>query len=79
MAAHDLIMPDLEMPDTPARLTLWLVPRGSRVAEGEPIAEVLAGPVTVDLSAPADGILHETLVDEDDPVEPGQRLAVVKG
>jgi len=78
MTMHDLIMPDLEMPDTPARLTLWLVPCGSRVSEGEPIAEILAGPVTVDLSAPADGILRETLVAEDDLVEPGQRLAVVE-
>ncbi|MFH1265389.1 MAG: lipoyl domain-containing protein [Planctomycetota bacterium] len=71
-------MPDLGFDDRPIRAGLWLVERGSRVAEGDPLLEVLAGSAVVDLAAPADGVLLETLVEEDTPLRPGQRLAVIE-
>ena len=66
------------MDDVPIRVSLWLVGRGARVTEGEPLLEVLAGPATVDLPAPADGILAETLVAEEDRLAVGQRLGVIE-
>ncbi|OHB66837.1 MAG: hypothetical protein A2V70_03925 [Planctomycetes bacterium RBG_13_63_9] len=71
-------MPELGIEDQPIVVSLWLVEQGSRVAEGEPLLEVLAGPATVDLPAPADGVLIEKLVEEDDPLVVGQRLAVIE-
>ena len=59
-------------------LSLWLVGEGTRVAEDEPVAEVMAGAVTVDLPAPADGTLVEQLVDEGEPLTVGCRLAVIQ-
>ena len=78
MARHHLTLPALGIDDQPIRVSLWLAPRGSHVAEGDPILEVLAGPATVDLPAPADGVLIETLVEEDDLIAVGQRLAVIE-
>ena len=40
----------------------WLVEPGSAVVEGDRLLEVLAGCVTVDLPAPASGIVSELLV-----------------
>ncbi len=77
MTRYDLILPDLGI-DEPIAASLWLVERGSRVVAGDPLLEVLAGPATVDLPAPADGVLVEMLVDEDDPLHVGQRLAVIE-
>jgi pyruvate/2-oxoglutarate dehydrogenase complex dihydrolipoamide acyltransferase (E2) component len=77
MKGEDLVLPDLGL-DEPIALSLWLVKQGGRVVEGEPIAEVMGGETTVDLPAPADGVLAEHLVEEGDPLSVGQRLAVIE-
>lgn len=75
---HVLRLPDLGLGQTPVVASLWLVQRGSEVTEGDRVLEVLAGEVTVDLSAPASGILSELLVDDDDPLAIDQPLAVIE-
>jgi 2-oxoglutarate dehydrogenase E2 component (dihydrolipoamide succinyltransferase) len=79
MLRRDLLLPDLGLDDQPITISVWLVAVGSRVREGDPVVEVLAGPATVDLPSPVDGVLVEILVEEDEPVTPGQTLAVVEG
>jgi pyruvate/2-oxoglutarate dehydrogenase complex dihydrolipoamide acyltransferase (E2) component len=74
----DLGLPDLGLDDQPISLSNWLVSRGARVAEGEPLAEILVGPATVDLPAPASGVLVKRLVDVDEPLSVGQVLAVIE-
>jgi len=78
MPRIELRLPDLGLDDQPITLSGWLVPRGARVAAGERVAEVLAGPATVDLPSPADGVLIQRLVDEDEPIVVGQSLAVIE-
>ena len=78
MTRFDLILPDLGLGEQPVLAGLWLVEQGGHVSAGEPVLEVLAGSVVVDLPAPTDGVLVETLVDEDTPLQPGQRLAVIR-
>jgi pyruvate/2-oxoglutarate dehydrogenase complex dihydrolipoamide acyltransferase (E2) component len=78
MDCRELILPDLGLDDQPIALSLWLVKEGARVAEGEPVVEVMAGPVTVDLPAPADGVLTRKLVAEGEPLAVGQRLAAIE-
>jgi pyruvate/2-oxoglutarate dehydrogenase complex dihydrolipoamide acyltransferase (E2) component len=71
-------LPELGLGDRPIVLSTWLVKEGARVREGEPAVEVLAGAVTVDLPAPADGIIAERFVAEGDAIVVGQRLARLK-
>ncbi|MGO9108392.1 MAG: biotin/lipoyl-containing protein [Thermoguttaceae bacterium] len=78
MARIELCLPDLGLGDQPITLSMWLVPRGARVAAGERVAEVLAGPATVDLPSPVDGVLIKRLTDEDEPIAVGQPLAVIE-
>ena len=74
----DLTLPDLGIDDQPIVLSLWLVKERSQVTEGEPVVEVMAGAVTVDLPAPADGVLAEKLVAEGESLTVGQRLALIE-
>ena len=75
---HVLRLPELGLSHVPIVASLWLVRRGNEVSEGDRLLEVLAGEVTIDLSAPASGILLEKLVAADEPLVVGQPLAVIE-
>ena len=78
MNATPLTLPDLGLGDQPIVLSLWLVKRGARVAEGEPLVEVLAGAATVDLPSPIEGVLREKTAAAGDVLVVGQRLAMIE-
>jgi pyruvate/2-oxoglutarate dehydrogenase complex dihydrolipoamide acyltransferase (E2) component len=78
MSRIELRLPDLGLDGQPISLSNWLVSRGSRVERGEPLAEILAGPATVDLPSPAAGVLVKRLVDVDEPLSVGQVLAIIE-
>jgi pyruvate dehydrogenase E2 component (dihydrolipoamide acetyltransferase) len=78
MPRHDLCLPDLGIDDQPIVLSLWLAKEGSRVSEGAQVVEVLCGGATVDLPAPAEGVLLAKLVEEGESLTVGQRLAVIE-
>ena len=75
---HPLVLPDLGLGDMSIAISVWLVPRGATVMEGDRLVEVLADSVTVDLPSPANGVLIETLAAEDDLVVPGQVLGYIE-
>jgi pyruvate/2-oxoglutarate dehydrogenase complex dihydrolipoamide acyltransferase (E2) component len=68
-----LVVPDLGLDGL--ALSLWLVPPGAAVLEGDRVAELVGGGATIDLVAPLEGRLVAWLVDEDDPVTAGTVLA----
>jgi len=70
-----LVVPELGLVGVPLILSLWLVPEGSEVLEGDRVVEILGGGTTIDLEAPVTGRLLRLLVDEDDPVRPGTAIA----
>jgi pyruvate dehydrogenase E2 component (dihydrolipoamide acetyltransferase) len=78
MNGTPLTLPDLGLDNEPIVLTLWLVKRGSRVTEGEPLVEVLAGAATVDLPSPADGVLADKSAAAGDVLAVGQQLATIE-
>lgn len=70
-----LLVPDLGLPGGLITLSLWLVPEGAEVLEGDRVAELLSGAATIDLEAPVTGRLVRQLVDEDAAVTPGMPIA----
>ncbi len=70
-------VPSLDIGE-PIRLTLWLVPPGSMVNQGERIVELLCGPAVVEVPAPVSGKLVQILVPEDHPVQEGQVLGFLQ-
>ena len=73
-----VILPDLGIgPDVPIVVSYWFASRGEQVWEGERLVEILAGPATFDVPAPATGRLAAIHGREDDRVQPGSVLGVV--
>ena len=74
---HALTLPDLDLPGATVTASSWLAATGARVVEGDRLLEVLAGEATIDLAAPATGILAKRCVEIDDVLEVGQLLAII--
>jgi pyruvate/2-oxoglutarate dehydrogenase complex dihydrolipoamide acyltransferase (E2) component len=70
-----LAVPDLGLEAGPVSLSLWLVPAGARVMEGDRVVELALGGATIDLEAPVSGRLVVQFVEEDEAVAVGAVLA----
>ncbi len=64
--------------DDEGELTAWLEPAGADVEAGQPIAEVTASKVVVEIQAPVAGRLRH-LVEEGAALAAGHEIAVVEG
>jgi 2-oxoglutarate dehydrogenase E2 component (dihydrolipoamide succinyltransferase) len=81
MAARNrcaLTLPDLGAGEMPVTASVWLVDVGEEVTEGDRLLEVCFGAASVDLPAPASGVLVQALVAEDDVLSVGQELGVIE-
>ena len=77
--SSEIILPELAESMTSATLTTWLKQPGDTVRLGEPVAEVETDKTTVEIEAPADGILDEIhVVAGTEDVAVGTVLAVVR-
>lgn len=70
-----MIVPDIGVVGVPLVVSLWLVPEGAAVMEGDRVVELACGGATIDLEAPVSGRLARQLVDEDAPVSAGTVIA----
>jgi len=73
--ATSVVMPALEMTQESGRLVAWLKRDGESVNKGEPLMEVETDKVTIEIEAPASGILGGVLIKENDVVPVGQTIA----
>jgi pyruvate dehydrogenase E2 component (dihydrolipoamide acetyltransferase) len=73
----DVIMPALEMAQETGKVVRWLKAEGETVAKGEPLLEIETDKVTVEIEAPADGLLAGIRAAEGDEVPVGEAIAVV--
>lgn len=74
---HELVMPRLSDTMTEGTISRWLKAIGDPVSKGDPLAEVETDKVTVELEAPADGVLVAMLVADGGAIEVGGIVAVV--
>ena len=75
--ATEVIMPALEMAQETGKLLRWIKAEGEAVTKGEPLMEIETDKVTVEIEAPADGILGMVTASEGDDVPVGQTIAFV--
>ena len=71
----ELRLPHFDLPGTPVTVCSWHVKIGQKVIEGDRLVEVHAGDVTIDLPAPASGVLSERCAEIDQIVAAGDVLA----
>ncbi|MGH7774791.1 MAG: dihydrolipoamide acetyltransferase family protein [Candidatus Binatia bacterium] len=75
--ATDVIMPALGMAQEKGSLVSWLKKEGEPVTKGEPLMEVETDKATVEIEAPASGILAQVTAAPGDEVPVGQKIAVI--
>ena len=73
----NIIMPALELAQESGKVVHWLKRPGDAVQKGEPIVEIETDKVTVEIEAPASGVLRDVTAREGDVVPVGQTIAVI--
>jgi len=70
-------MPALELAQETGKLLRWIKAAGDTVRKGEPIAEIETDKVTLELEAPASGVLSAVTAQEGDVVPVGHTIAQI--
>jgi len=73
----NVIMPALELAQETGKVLRWMKAPGDPVRKGEPIVEIETDKVTVEIEAPASGILSSVTAQEGDVVPVGQTIALI--
>src|SRR3989442_2419148 len=73
----DVIMPALGVAQEKGTLLNWLKAEGQSVTKGEPLMEIETDKATVEIEAPASGILTNVTASVGDEVPVGNRIAVI--
>jgi pyruvate dehydrogenase E2 component (dihydrolipoamide acetyltransferase) len=73
----NIIMPALELAQETGKVLHWLKRPGDTVRKGEPIVEIETDKVTVEIEAPASGVLGDVSAHEGDVVPVGRPIAVI--
>ncbi|HEY7519264.1 MAG TPA: dihydrolipoamide acetyltransferase family protein [Methylomirabilota bacterium] len=72
-----VIMPALELAQETGKVLRWLKSAGDTVVKGEPIVEIETDKVTVEVEAPASGVLRDVTAREGDVVAVGKTIALI--
>jgi pyruvate dehydrogenase E2 component (dihydrolipoamide acetyltransferase) len=75
--ATDVIMPALGVAQEKGTLLNWRKAEGQRVAKGEPLMEIETDKATVEIEAPASGILTNVTASAGDEIPVGNKIAVI--
>jgi pyruvate dehydrogenase E2 component (dihydrolipoamide acetyltransferase) len=75
--ATDVIMPALGVAQEKGTLLNWLKAEGQSVTKGEPLMEVETDKATVEIEAPASGILANVTAGAGDEIPVGNKIAVI--
>jgi pyruvate dehydrogenase E2 component (dihydrolipoamide acetyltransferase) len=73
----NVIMPALELAQETGKVLKWLKRPGDSVTKGEPIVEIETDKVTVEIEAPASGVLRDVTARAGDVVPVGQTIALI--
>jgi pyruvate dehydrogenase E2 component (dihydrolipoamide acetyltransferase) len=73
----NVIMPALELAQETGKVLRWIKNPGDSVSKGEPIVEIETDKVTVEIEAPAAGVLREVSAQAGDVVPVGKTIALI--
>jgi pyruvate dehydrogenase E2 component (dihydrolipoamide acetyltransferase) len=75
--ATNIIMPALELAQESGKVLRWLKSSGATVQKGDPIVEIETDKVTVEIEAPASGVLRDVTAQPGDVVPVGRTIATI--
>lgn len=70
--------PSEQSEGTRSQVQRWLKNIGDLVAQNEPLLEVETDKVTIEIAAPAAGVLREILKQEQEEIAPGELLGTIQ-
>ena len=73
----NVIMPALELAQETGKVLRWIKSPGDAVQKGEPLVEIETDKVTVEVEAPASGVLREVTAGVGDVVPVGKTIALI--
>ena len=73
----NVIMPALELAQETGKVLRWMKAPGDKVRKGEPIVEIETDKVTVEIEAPASGVLRDVTANEGDVVPVGRTIKLL--
>lgn len=73
----NVIMPALELAQETGKVLHWLKSPGDSVKKGEPIVEIETDKITVEIEAPASGVLRDVTAHAGDVVPVGKTIALI--
>jgi pyruvate dehydrogenase E2 component (dihydrolipoamide acetyltransferase) len=73
---REVVMPELQGAEE-ITVGAWSKKKGEHVDEGETLMEAHTDKVNAEIPSPVSGVVEELLLDEGDPVRPGQPIARV--
>src|SRR5437773_415239 len=73
----DIIVPKAGLTMTEATVTTWLVAEGEKVKKNDTIAELMTEKLTVEVEAPASGVIAKIIKQEGEEVSVGETLATL--
>jgi len=73
----NVIMPALGVAQKTGTLLKWLKAEGQSVSKGEPLMEIETDKATVEIEAPASGVLSQVIAKAGDEIPVGQRIALI--
>ncbi len=74
-----VIMPALELAQDSGKVLQWLRAPGDTVRKGDPLLEIETDKATVEIEAPASGVLREVTAQAGDVIPVGQTIALIFG
>jgi pyruvate dehydrogenase E2 component (dihydrolipoamide acetyltransferase) len=74
-----VIMPALELAQDSGKVLQWLRAPGDTVRKGDPLVEIETDKATVEIEAPASGVLREVTAQAGDVIPVGQTIALIFG
>ena len=74
-----VVMPALELAQETGKVIRWLKSPGDPVRKGEPLLEIETDKVTVEIEAPASGVLRDVTAGPGDVVPVGRTIALIFG
>ncbi|HLG65369.1 MAG TPA: dihydrolipoamide acetyltransferase family protein [Ktedonosporobacter sp.] len=75
--ATNVILPALGMAQDTGKIVQWLKTEGEQVAKGEPLLEIETDKATVEVEAPADGVLAHITAAAGEDIPVGQVIATI--
>ncbi len=73
----NVIMPALELAQETGKVLHWLKSPGDTVTKGEPLVEIETDKITVEIEAPASGVLRDVTASAGDVVPVGKTIALI--